>query len=143
MKYNYLTITILIAASLTYGCKKVANPPAENKDSIAAAVAPKDSMKDQAEAWKAFKADANARIQALQDSLDAYDARMKATNPHYRVDMKRREEVKQRAAALKAKLNEPKDEAVGSWGRMKDAIVGGIDTMAQGVSSIVSPSKKK
>jgi len=68
---------------------------------------------------------------------------MKVANPHYRADVKRREDVKRRAAALKAKLDEPKDEAVGSWGRMKDAIVGGIDTMAQGVASIVSPSKKK
>jgi hypothetical protein len=143
MKYNHITVVLLIAVLFVASCKKVENTPTPSADSTAAATAPKDTLKDQAAQWAAFKTDANAKIQALQDSLDAYDARMKAANPHYKADMKRREEIKRRAAALKAKLAEPKDEAVGSFGRMKDAIVGGIDTLATGVANIVSPSKKK
>jgi hypothetical protein len=141
MTYTRISLFAFIFAVSVISCKKTEN--GTNKDSVAVVVPAKDTLKDQAAQWAAFKADANQKIQALQDSMDAYDARMKAANPHYKADMKRRAEIKARAAALKAQLAEPKDEAVGSFGRMKDAIVGGLDTLTTGVSNIVSPSKKK
>lgn len=141
MNYTKIALFAFVIAVSVISCKKTEN--GANKDSVAVMAPAKDTVKEQAAQWAAFKADANLKIQALQDSIDAYDARMKAANPHYKADMKRRAEIKARATALKAKLAEPKDEAVGSWGRMKDAIVGGIDTLTTGVSNIVSPSKKK
>jgi hypothetical protein len=142
MKNNHIIRILLIASIAVLSCKKVENTPGTATDS-SAATDKKDTLKDQAAQWNTFKTEANAKIQALQDSLDAYDARMKAANPHYKAETKHHAELKARAAALKAKLAEPRDEAQGSWNRMKDAIVGGIDTLATGVSNIVSPSKKK
>ena len=141
MTYFKISFFTFIFAVSVISCKKT-DTQATNKDS--AMVTPtKDTMKEQAAQWAAFKSDANQKIQALQDSLDVYDARMKAANPHYKADMKLRQTIKARATALKTQMSEEKDEAVGSFGRMKDAIVGGIDTLATGVANIVSPSKKK
>ncbi len=140
MKFTRISVILLFAAFFVVSCKKTEDTD-KMRDSTAAAITPEDSAKNEAAKWAAFKADAKLRIQALQDSVDAYDARMKAANPHYRADVKARESIKRRSTALKARLEE-KDEAVGSWGRMKDAIVGGIDTLATGVGNVVSPKKK-
>ena len=140
MKFTRLSVILFITAFFVVSCKKT-DDTEKMKDSTAAVITPEDSAKNEAAKWAAFKADAKLRIQALQDSVDAYDARMKAANPHYKADVKVRESIKRRSVALKAKLEE-KDEAVGSWGRMKDAIVGGLDTLTTGVSNVVSPKKK-
>ncbi len=144
MKFTHLFLVLFTASVFVAGCAKKTDQSGEMKDTVAMSTpSPKDSLKAQIEQWKAFKADANMKIQALQDSVDAYDARMMKANPHYKADMKLRQAIKARATALKTQMSEEKDEAVGSFGRMRDAIVGGLDTLATGVANIVSPSKKK
>ncbi len=140
MKTTKLIVAALAIGSVLSSCKKPADqtPPADS--TAMAKPAAVDSAKMMAAEWDKFKSESEQKIKSIEDSLVAYDAKMKKLSPEQK---KMQENVKARSAALRARLAQKPDEAAGSWKRAGDAISGGIDSLGDMVKAVVNPSSKK
>ncbi len=86
--------------------------------------------------FEKFKTDAEIRIKAIEDSIDAYDARINGA--------KRTAAMKNEEAAIRARLVQmraeihavPKDEAAGSWKRVGEAFDRSMDTIGTRTSRL-------
>jgi len=133
MKTNHILILAIALAFGVTACKKTEPQPATTDST--ATTAPAATPAPVVNEFNKFKADAEARIKAIEDSIDAYDARIKG--PKYTAAMKK-EEARTRAelAELKAQLAAQKDEATGAWKRSGEGITRSIDTIGTRVSRV-------
>jgi Skp family chaperone for outer membrane proteins len=129
---HILILTVALGIGIT-ACKKNEPQPANTDSTATTTTAPTPAPV--VDEFNKFKADAEARIKAIEDSIDAYDARIKG--PKYTAAMKKeaarsREEL----AKLRAELAAQKDEASGSWKRTGEDITRSIDTIGTRVSRV-------
>ena len=141
MKTTKLIVAALAIGSVLSSCKKPADQAPGADSTAAAKPAAVDSAKMMAAEWDKFKAESEQKIKNIEDSLAAYDAKMKKLSPE---EKKRREMVLARSAALRARLAQrPVDEAAGSWKRAGEGISSGIDSLGDMVKGVVNPNSKK
>lgn len=132
MKTNHILCLMLAAGIAITGCKKNEPQPATTDSTMTAPATTPPAVVDD---FNKFKSDAEARIKAIEDSIDAYDARIKG--PKYTAAMKK-EAARSRAelARVRAEIEAQKDEATGSWKRSGEGISRSIDTIGDRVSRV-------
>src|ERR1043165_2147012 len=125
MKTNHILILALACGITITACKKNEPQPATTDSTATAAPATPPAVVDD---FNKFKSDAEARIKAIEDSIDAYDARIKG--PKYTAAMKKEvARTREELARVRAELAAQKDEATGAWKRSGEGITRSIDTI--------------
>ena len=129
---HILCLSLALALSIT-SCKKNEPQPATADTT---AQAPSTTPPAVVDDFQKFKADAETRIKAIEDSIDAYDARI--AGPKQTAAMKKEQmAIKARLSQMRAELaTPPKDEAAGSWKRVGDAFNKSFDTIGHRVNHL-------